>query len=84
MSPVTTKIRHSGLQIEVINFYRKCFRAIRKKPLETRNRFRNFVRTQFQQHNLLPKDHSAIEYLLRRGKRQLEADKTGGEIYSLK
>lgn len=28
-----SQIRRSGLQTEVINFYRKCFRAVRKKPI---------------------------------------------------
>ncbi|CAH1768399.1 11201_t:CDS:2, partial [Entrophospora sp. SA101] len=69
----TAPILKSGLQKEVIDFYRQCCRAIRKKSTETRPRFQEFVRIQFRQHKISSKDHSAIEYLLRRGKRQLEA-----------
>ncbi|CAB4436421.1 unnamed protein product [Rhizophagus irregularis] len=67
-----SQIRRSGLQTEVINFYRKCCRAVRKKPIETQNRFQQFVRSQFRQHTILPRDHNMIEYMLRKGKRQLE------------
>ncbi|RGB28840.1 hypothetical protein C1646_767329 [Rhizophagus diaphanus] len=67
-----SQIRRSGLQTEVINFYRKCCRAVRKKPIETQNRFQQFVRSQFRQHIISPRDHNFIEYMLRKGKRQLE------------
>ncbi|CAG8477788.1 9557_t:CDS:2 [Ambispora gerdemannii] len=65
--------RRSGLQQSVINLYRDCCRTVRKKPPETRTRFQAFVRAQFRQPDITSKDHTAIEYLLRRGKKQLEA-----------
>ncbi|CAG8479773.1 4198_t:CDS:2 [Dentiscutata heterogama] len=65
-------IRRSKLQIEVIRFYRECCKAIKRKPPETQIRFQQFLRFQFRQHRISPKDHAAIEYLLRRGKKQLE------------
>ncbi|RIA99119.1 hypothetical protein C1645_811860 [Glomus cerebriforme] len=68
-----SQIRRSGLQNEVIKFYRKCCRAVLKKPIETQNRFQQFVRSQFRQHDISPRDHSVIEYMLRRGQKQLEA-----------
>ncbi|CAB4492924.1 hypothetical protein RhiirA5_348888 [Rhizophagus irregularis] len=67
-----SQIRRSGLQTEVINFYRICCRAVRKKPIEAQNRFQQFVRSQFRQHTISPRDHNMIEYMLRKGKRQLE------------
>ncbi|CAG8753112.1 12501_t:CDS:2 [Funneliformis caledonium] len=70
---MSAPISRSGLQNEVINFYRKCCRAIRKKPIESRYRFQQFVRSQFRQYDISPRDHNAIEYMLRRGQRQLEA-----------
>ena len=40
---------------------------------ESRPRFRAFVQSQFRQHAMSSRDHKAIEYFLRRGRRQLEA-----------
>ncbi|KAG9296010.1 hypothetical protein G9A89_011862 [Geosiphon pyriformis] len=65
-------IRRSGLQQSVINLYRDCWRAIRMKSPETRTRFQSFVRVQFKRSDVTAKDHIAIEYLIRRGKKQLE------------
>ncbi|CAG8477235.1 12356_t:CDS:2 [Ambispora leptoticha] len=70
---MTTATRRSGLQQSVINLYRDCCRAVHKKPPETRARFQAFVRAQFRRPDITSKDHAAIEYLLRRGKKQLEA-----------
>ncbi|CAO3665394.1 hypothetical protein INT44_007403 [Umbelopsis vinacea] len=64
--------RRSGLQQDVINLYRSCFRAARQKPLANRPHFYTFIRQQFRQHNLRKNDFATIEYMLRRGKRQLE------------
>ncbi|KAJ6113708.1 hypothetical protein N7523_007025 [Penicillium sp. IBT 18751x] len=56
--------RLSGLQREVLSLYRKCLRAIRHKPQP---------RTEFQKHlSVNKKDFGAVEYLLRKGHRQLE------------
>ncbi|CAD0110362.1 unnamed protein product [Aureobasidium uvarum] len=52
--------RLSGLQREVLSLYRKCLRETRKKPA-------------FREHkDYDKKDFSAIEYMLRKGQRQLE------------
>ncbi|KAJ5195132.1 uncharacterized protein N7498_008570 [Penicillium cinerascens] len=65
--------RLSGLQREVLSLYRKCLRAIRQKPLESRSNFQNYARAEFQKHlSVNKKDFGAIEYLLRKGHRQLE------------
>ncbi|KAJ5662924.1 hypothetical protein N7507_003655 [Penicillium longicatenatum] len=57
--------RLSGLQREVLSLYRQCFREIRKKPIGPR--------AEFQKHlSVSKKDFSTIEYLLRKGQRQLE------------
>ncbi|RAH46443.1 succinate dehydrogenase assembly factor 1 [Aspergillus aculeatinus CBS 121060] len=65
--------RLSGLQREVLSLYRKCLREIRKKPVETRQNFKIYARTEFQKHmKISKKDFNAIEYLLRKGHRQVE------------
>ncbi|KAJ5084334.1 hypothetical protein NUU61_008913 [Penicillium alfredii] len=48
--------RLSGLQREVLSLYRQCLREIRKKPVRSVSK----------------KDFGAVEYLLRKGHRQLE------------
>ncbi|KAF2474626.1 uncharacterized protein BDR25DRAFT_215504 [Lindgomyces ingoldianus] len=63
----------SGLQRAVLSLYRQCIRALRDKPNDTRENFRLFVREEFRKHiNVDRKDFSTIEYLLRRGHRQLD------------
>ncbi|KAF2790912.1 hypothetical protein K505DRAFT_250155 [Melanomma pulvis-pyrius CBS 109.77] len=63
----------SGLQRDVLSLYRQCMRAVREKPAETRENFRSFARTGFRDHiTVNKKDFSTIEYLLRKGRRQLE------------
>ncbi|RUS21700.1 hypothetical protein BC937DRAFT_91786 [Endogone sp. FLAS-F59071] len=69
----STAARHSGLQQEVIKFYRECFRAARAKSAQSRPHFYAFIRTQFRAHDLKKNDFTSIEYLLRRGRRQLES-----------
>ncbi|KAI9490412.1 hypothetical protein BDB00DRAFT_875312 [Zychaea mexicana] len=64
--------RRSGLQQQVINFYRECFRAARTKPLENRPHFYAYIRREFRAHQIRKNDFVTIEYMLRRGKRQLE------------
>ncbi|KAF9979066.1 hypothetical protein BGZ73_006303 [Actinomortierella ambigua] len=67
-------VRRSGLQQEVITLYRNCFRAARLKPQENRANFQKFIRMQFRKHSdVKAKDFATIEYLLRMGKRQLQA-----------
>ncbi|KAG9578864.1 hypothetical protein KCU77_g8032, partial [Aureobasidium melanogenum] len=65
--------RLSGLQREVLSLYRKCLRETRKKPADVRPNFLQFTRSEFRQHqNYDKKDFGAIEYMLRKGQRQLE------------
>ncbi|KAF2141839.1 uncharacterized protein K452DRAFT_298501 [Aplosporella prunicola CBS 121167] len=65
--------RLSGLQRDVLALYRQCLRATRQKPLETRPHFRAFARQEFEKNLAIEKrDFAAIEYMLRRGHRQLE------------
>ncbi|KAI8890680.1 hypothetical protein K501DRAFT_168006 [Backusella circina FSU 941] len=65
-------LKRSGLQSEVIHFYRKCFKAAREKPLESQPRFHAFIRKEFKEHNIKRSDFATIEYMLRKGQKQLE------------
>ncbi|MCJ1230526.1 hypothetical protein MMC12_007200 [Toensbergia leucococca] len=63
----------SGLQKEVLSLYRKCLREARKKPKDVQENFRSYTRIEFKKNFTLDKkDFAAIEYLLRKGHRQLE------------
>ncbi|PGG96635.1 hypothetical protein AJ79_09508 [Helicocarpus griseus UAMH5409] len=63
----------SGLQREVLALYRHALREIRKKPKESQDNFRQFARNEFRKNiDISKKDFAAIEYLLRRGRRQIE------------
>ena len=65
--------RLSGLQKDVLVLYRRCLRACRAKPVETRLNFKAFARREFDKHmDLNKKDFSTIEFMLRKGNRQLE------------
>ena len=65
--------RLSGLQRDVLALYRRCLRSARAKPVETRPNFEGFARREFQKNlEMDKKDFSAIEFLLRKGERQLE------------
>ncbi|KAJ5208154.1 Complex 1 LYR protein [Penicillium cf. viridicatum] len=58
--------RLSGLQRDVLSLYRKCLREIRNKP-------EMGYSAEFQKHlSVNKKDFSTVEYLLRKGNRQLE------------
>lgn len=65
--------RPSRLQRQVLNLYRELLRAGRGKPgAEAR------VRAEFRQHACLPRsDVLRIEYLYRRGRRQLQLLRSG-------
>ncbi|KAM3074420.1 hypothetical protein ACMFMF_006432 [Clarireedia jacksonii] len=66
-------VRYSGLQKEVLGLYRRCLRESRKKPVEARKHFEAFARTEFLKNiKLDKKDFGAIEYLLRKGQRQVD------------
>jgi succinate dehydrogenase assembly factor 1 len=65
--------RLSGLQRDVLALYRRCLRAARAKPAETRPNFESFARREFDKNlDMDKKDFGAIEFLLRKGDRQLE------------
>lgn len=65
--------RLSGLQREVLSLYRQCLRAARLKPAATRPNFENFARREFTRNITMDKkDFGAIEFLLRKGHKQLE------------
>ena len=65
--------RLSGLQRDVLSLYRQCLRSARTKPAETRPNFEAYARHEFERNIALDKkDFGAIEFLLRKGQRQLE------------
>lgn len=71
--PSWTMSRPSRLQRQVLSLYRELLRAARGKPgAEAR------VRAEFRQHACLPRtDVLRIEYLYRRGRRQLQLLRSG-------
>jgi len=63
----------SGLQKEVIALYRHCLRAARQKPSATQSHFKAYARAEFDKSIMVSKkDFTAIEFLLRKGRRQLD------------
>ncbi|ERN00196.1 succinate dehydrogenase assembly factor 1A, mitochondrial [Amborella trichopoda] len=64
----------SGLQREVLGLYRGFLRAARRKGPEERSEIEAVVRSEFRKMAVLvdAKDFMRVEYLLRRGKKQLE------------
>ncbi|OCH86397.1 hypothetical protein OBBRIDRAFT_797240 [Obba rivulosa] len=66
--------RHSGLQKEVFSLYRRALRMVNLKPEQARQKFLLYVRYTFksQAAAVPPRNISAIEHMLRRGRRQLE------------
>ncbi|KAI6147495.1 hypothetical protein BKA82DRAFT_139724 [Pisolithus tinctorius] len=64
----------SGLQKEVLALYRRALRMVRTKPSHTQDKFSLLVRYMFhvQASAVSPRKVSAIEHLLRRGRRQIE------------
>ncbi|KAL1950258.1 hypothetical protein VTO73DRAFT_5382 [Trametes versicolor] len=66
--------RRSGLQREVLSLYRRALRMTHTKPEASQHKFLLFVRYSFktQATAVGSRDISAIEHLLRRGKRQIE------------
>ncbi|KAK3300838.1 complex 1 protein-domain-containing protein [Chaetomium fimeti] len=66
-------MRLSGLQKEVLSLYRQCVRECRKKPEASRKHFQVFARNEFEKNMGIDKrDFGAVEFLLRKGRRQLE------------
>ena len=71
--------RLSGLQRQVLALYRAFLRAARVKSPEARAPFVALVRQEFDRQRVLPKGNTAaIEYLLRRGQRQLAVLSSSG------
>ncbi|KAK1294983.1 hypothetical protein QJS10_CPA16g00002 [Acorus calamus] len=64
----------SGLQKQVLSLYRGFLRAARSKGPEERQRIESIVSAEFHQNskNIDRKNFLQIEYLLRRGKKQLD------------
>ncbi|KAJ7600710.1 hypothetical protein C8J56DRAFT_847282 [Mycena floridula] len=64
----------SGLQQEVLNLYRRALRMAQRKPQSTRAKFDLLVRYTFRQRasSVSARDVSAIEHLMRTGKRKIE------------
>lgn len=64
----------SGMQKQVLALYRGFLRAARSKSPEDRTQIESFVSSEFRRNSQLieRKNFLYIEYLLRRGKKQLE------------
>ncbi|ELU03061.1 hypothetical protein CAPTEDRAFT_92308 [Capitella teleta] len=59
---------HNKIQLQVLSLYRQCLRAAKNRP-----GVKDHVREEFRSNASLPKlDTIRIEYLMRRGHRQLE------------
>ncbi|KAK1246838.1 hypothetical protein MKX08_000640 [Trichoderma sp. CBMAI-0020] len=76
-------MRLSGLQKEVLALYRQCLRECRRKPQlveqSTRAHFEKFVRDEFSRNLAIDKrDFAAVEFLLRKGHRQLDVYSSPG------
>ncbi|KAH6844120.1 hypothetical protein B0T12DRAFT_359324 [Alternaria alternata] len=68
-------VRLSGLQKDVLSLYRQCLRAVKQKPTSNMLVWRLMMirRSEFHKHrDVGKKDFGTIEYLLRRGRNQLE------------
>lgn len=64
--------RHSKVQIQVLSLYKQFLKVTKDKPS-----FQDYIRKEFRKNAELPKtDVIKIEYLLRRGWRQLDMLKT--------
>ncbi|XP_022719829.1 succinate dehydrogenase assembly factor 1, mitochondrial [Durio zibethinus] len=64
----------SGMQKQVLSLYRGFLRAARSKPTEDRRQIESIVSAEFQRNSkqVDRKNFLYIEYLLRRGKKQLD------------
>ncbi|KAG5227614.1 hypothetical protein OIU76_017168 [Salix suchowensis] len=75
MGPSTGgRTRLSGMQKQVLSLYRGFLRATRSKSPEDRREIESFVSAEFRRNSkqVDRKNFIYIEYLLRRGKKQLE------------
>jgi len=69
-------IRKTGLQKDVLKLYKDYLRMIKQKPLDTRPSWFQYAANQFRHSDfgggLNPKDFQGIEFLLRRGRKNLD------------
>ncbi|KAH8825343.1 hypothetical protein DL96DRAFT_1466816 [Flagelloscypha sp. PMI_526] len=67
-------VKKSGLQLEVLSLYRRAIRMALRKPPPSREQFLLFVRYTFRTtaSSVTSRDVTAIEHLLRKGRRQIE------------
>ncbi|KAH9328761.1 hypothetical protein KI387_000869, partial [Taxus chinensis] len=74
--------RFSGIQRQVFSLYRGFLRASRSKDPQQRHRIQHVVSTEFRKNatSVDKKDFNYIEYLLRRGNRQLELLKSSAAV----
>ncbi|MBA0843675.1 hypothetical protein Goarm_000843 [Gossypium armourianum] len=72
----------SGMQRQVLSLYRGFLRAARSKPTEDRRQIESIVSAEFRQNSkqVDRKNFLYIEYLLRRGKKQLDQLKSPDTI----
>ncbi|KAL8060012.1 hypothetical protein ABFX02_03G125200 [Erythranthe guttata] len=70
----SSKPRLSGMQKQVLALYREFLRAARSKAPEERTRIESLVSSEFHRNSsqVDRKNFLYIEYLLRRGKKQLD------------
>ncbi|CAH0476162.1 unnamed protein product [Peronospora belbahrii] len=66
---MTVKV-HSGLQLQVLALYKKMLQAAKRKDIDTLH----YVRQRFREDviSVDHKDFTVIEYMLRKGERDLE------------
>eukprot|EP00741_Cyanophora_paradoxa_P015291 tig00000194_g14760.t1 len=65
--------RLSGLQKQVLQLYRLTLRAAEAKDASSRSALKDFIRSEFRRQASIPKTEvTRIEFMLRRGKKQLE------------
>ncbi|TFK40785.1 hypothetical protein BDQ12DRAFT_648041 [Crucibulum laeve] len=71
---MNVSLRRSGLQKDVLSLYRRALRMVKTKPPATRTKFLLFIRYTFHTNasSVTPRNVSAIEHMLRKGRRQLE------------
>ncbi|KMT05086.1 hypothetical protein BVRB_7g172400 [Beta vulgaris subsp. vulgaris] len=78
----TAGLKLSGLQKQVLNLYRGFLRAARSKSPEDRRQVELIVSEEFHRNSKLidRKNFIYIEYLLRRGKKQLDQLKNSDTV----
>ncbi|GAA5939985.1 Sdh6p [Sporobolomyces koalae] len=74
--------RVTGLQRQIYSLYKRSLEMVRSKPIDKRPAFYKYVVHQFRHPSLggglKRKDVQSIEYLLRKGEKQLESYSSSG------